>query len=233
MRNKKILLLLLPFLLSGCDDGRIYPTDIDLSGDSGITVVMTGEISGSSDSYESGYSLVLAAFNESDDYAIVSKTVHDGSDSVELSNVSPKASTIELCLINSLRKRILTLSTVSVSASAGDRISFDVGKVDASHFSIMNNTIFGKSCVQCHGATGNAAAGLDLRTEEAYRMLVGTASSLEDGVLRVNPGDAASSTLWRVVATDVSESWKFDHSNLLTYDQVGFIENWINNLSND
>ena len=106
MRNKKILLLLLPFLLSGCDDGRIYPTDIDLSGDSGITVVMTGEISGSSDSYESGYSLVLAAFNESDDYAIVSKTVHDGSDSVELSNVSPKASTIELCLINSLRKSL-------------------------------------------------------------------------------------------------------------------------------
>lgn len=218
---------------TGCDDGKIYPSDVDLSGDSGIRVVMTGTISGAGNSYDAGYTLALAAFNEGNEFAVVSKTVGDGSESVELTNVSPSVSSIELCVINSLRKRILTLVSVSVVGSETDRINFDVGDIDASPFSAINREIFSTTCVQCHGATGHAAAGLDLQPDKAYEMLVNVPSTVVEGMARVSPGDASASTLWQAVATDLSSSWSFHHNNLLTSDQSAFIENWINNSQYD
>lgn len=218
---------------TACDDGRIYPVDADLSGDNGMRVIMTGTITGAGTAYESGYTLALAAFDDGNEFAVVSKTVGDGSEAVELVNVSPSVSSIELCVINTLRKRIATLASIPVSGSAGERVEFEIGDVDASQFAVINHEIFSTTCIQCHGATGHAAAGLDLRAEEAYGMLVGVASTVEDGMQRVCPGDAAASTLWRAVATDVSSSWSFHHNNLLTPDRCGFIENWINNTQDD
>lgn len=220
-------------IATGCDDGKIYPSDADLSGDNGISVVMTGTITGAGNSYESGYTLALAAFNEGNEFAVASKTVGDGSETIELTNVSPTVNSVELCVINSLRKRILTLAYVAVDGSAGDRVVFDIGDVDASPFSVINREIFSTTCVQCHGATGHAAAGLDLQPDKAYEMLVNVPSTVVDGMRRVAAGDASASTLWQAVATDVSSTWKFHHNNLLTPDQSAFIENWINNLQND
>lgn len=219
--------------LTGCDDGRIYPSDTDLSGDKGLNVVMTGKISGAGNAYESGYSLALAAFNEGNEFAVVSKTVSDGSDAVELTNVSPAASSIELCVINSLRKRIMTLASISLTESSGNRVNFDIGEIDASPFSVIDREVFSTTCVQCHGAAGHAAASLDLQPGMAYRMLVGIPSTVIEGEIRVKPGDAAASTLWQAVATDVSSAWSFHHNNLLTSDQSGFIESWINSLKDD
>lgn len=220
-------------IATGCDDGKIYPSDVDFSGDNGISVVMTGTITGAGNSYESGYTLALAAFNEGNEFAVASKTVGDGSETVELTNVSPTVNSVELCVINSLRKRILTLASVDVDVSAGDRVTFDIGNVDASPFSAINREIFSTTCVQCHGATGHAAAGLDLQPDKAYEMLVNVPSTVVDGLKRVVPGDAGASTLWQAVATDASSSWSFHHNNLLTSDQSAFIENWINNSQND
>lgn len=220
-------------IATGCDDGKIYPSDVDLSGDNGISVVMTGTITRAGNSYESGYTLALAAFKEGNEFAVASKTVGDGSETVELTNVSPAVNSVELCVINSLRKRILTLASVGVDVSAGDRVKFDIGNVDASPFSAINSEIFSTTCVQCHGATGHAAAGLDLQPDKAYEMLVNVPSTVADGLKRVAPGDASSSTLWQAVATDISSSWSFHHNNLLTSDQSAFIENWINNSQND
>ncbi len=47
----------------------------------------------------------------------------------------------------------------------------------------------------CHGAEPGAG-GLDLRSETAYENLIGVASALEAGLLRVRPGSAAESLLW-------------------------------------
>ena len=237
MRNLNILKLAFAIaatvIATGCDDGKIYPSDTDLSGDNGISVVMTGTISGVGNSYDSGYTLALAAFKEGNEFAVVSKTVGDGSEAIELTNVSPSVSSIELCVINSLRKRIMTLASMALEGAPGDRVNFDVGDVDASPFSVINREIFSTTCVQCHGATGHAAAGLDLQPDLAYRMLVGVPSGVVEGEMRVKPGDANASVLWQAVATDVSSTWSFHHNNLLTPEQAGFIENWINTSKDD
>lgn len=227
---KGIILFALPGILAACDDGKIYPSENDNFGGDGITVTMIGKISGSENAYGSGYSLALAAFSDGNSFAVVSKSVGDGDDGVTLSNVSTSASTIELCIINSLRKKVMTLASMSLKEGNDKNVTFNVGDIDASPFAVIDNNIFSATCIQCHGATGHAAAGLDLQPGEAYRMLVDVPSTVVEGLKRVEPGNASASTLWEAVATDESASWTFNHSNLLTSDESGFIENWINNL---
>ena len=230
-RILKFALLTQAVLITACDDGDILPAHNDLSGDDGITVVMTGSIRGADDTLPEGYSAVLAAFKDGDDFAIVSKPVHDGSEAVQLNNISTSASTVELCIINTLRKRILTLASIPVDATDTKRVNFDVGSIDASPFNVINTCIFAKSCTQCHGGAGQAAAGLNLTYEQAYANLVGVPSTVLDGELRVAPEDATRSTLWQAVATTVSQGWHYDHSNLLPSDQSEFIKSWINALT--
>ncbi|MCM1291775.1 MAG: hypothetical protein NC201_07790 [Prevotella sp.] len=225
--------LLIGAISAGCDDGDIYPSGEDLSGDNGMSIVLTGTINGMPSSYDSGLTLVLAAFKDGNDFAISTKNVGNGSNDIRIDNVSTSANTVELCLINSLRKRIFTIASRSVEGTAGEIITFDVGNVDASPFGVIQNSVFSSTCTQCHGATGHAAAGLDLQDGKAYKMLVGVESTVVAGKLRVNPGNASSSTLWEALATDDSEHWSFDHSNLLDSEKASFITNWINSLNND
>ncbi|MDE7108999.1 MAG: hypothetical protein K2O49_03385, partial [Muribaculaceae bacterium] len=93
---------------------------------------------------------------------------------------------------------------------------------------VIETGVFATTCSQCHGATGHAAAGLDLLPEQAYAMLVGVSSTVIPDEMRVAPGDASASTLWQALATDISDAWAFSHSNLLTFEKTGFIESWIN-----
>jgi len=56
-------------------------------------------------------------------------------------------------------------------------------------------SIFEAHCISCH-STGGAAGGLDLETD-AHSALVDVESAGNPGVLRVNPGDAEGSLLFR------------------------------------
>lgn len=228
MRLKSFLIsssLLL--LAAACDEGDIHPSQGSGGGSDGVTVAMTADISGAGDFYNSSYSLALAAFEPDNEYAVVSKTLSDGKADVVIQNVSPDIESVEICVINRLRQRILTIASMSVSASSGERVTFEAGDVDASPFHAIQTGIFATTCAQCHGATGTAAASLNLLPEEAYAMLVDHPSTVVEGCLRVKPGDAPASTLWMAVGTSVSDSWAFPHSNLLTPEKSGFIESWI------
>ncbi|MDE7442270.1 MAG: hypothetical protein K2M69_08915 [Muribaculaceae bacterium] len=227
MRTSKYIALLLGCaLLGGCDEGKIYPSESDGTG-AGYNVVMTGDLKGSAE-YGSGYSLVLAVFEEGDDFAEISKGVEVGSGETELSNVTVTQGTVELCVVNTLRKRVLTLATMQVNDQAGgETLRFDVGDVDVSAFGIIADRIFATTCLQCHGGTSHAAAGLDFNREKAWAMLVNVPSNVVEGMMRVAPDEPRRSTLWEAVATDASAGWSFNHSNLLPSEQSGFIEKWI------
>ena len=212
--------------LASCDDGRIYPSDGSETGGSGRSVVMKGEVTGCGDFYGTDYSVVLAAFCEGNRFASVTKTVSDGSEDVTLTNISGDAASVELCVINRLRERIFTLATLPLTSGQTGEITFEIGKADASPFNVIETGVFATTCSQCHGATGHAAAGLDLLPEQAYAMLVGVSSTVIPDEMRVAPGDASASTLWQALPTDISDASAFSHSYLPTFAKTGFKESW-------
>ncbi len=233
MRIKYLSLVAGALALAACDDGKIYPDDVVVSGD-GLSVTVKGEFTGCDQYNSSSYSIVVAAFKEDDDYAVVSKPLSNGSDDIELKNVDANVNTVEICVITRLRERVLTLASMEIDATSGNTdFVFNAGEVNVAPFNAINHNIFATTCVQCHGATGTSAASLNLLEAEAYQNLVNVPSTVIEGELRVNPRNAEASTLWQVLATDISEAWRFDHSNLLTPERSGFVEYWINNGAND
>lgn len=233
MKFRYLVIAALALWLTACDEGKIYPEDV-VAGYDGLSITVKGDFRGCSGYDGSGYSVVVAAFKDGDNYAIVSKPVADGSDDLVLKNVDPSVKTIEVCVINRLRERVISFVSQDVNVEDGTSdIIFNAGEVDVEPFNAINHNIFATSCVQCHGATGISAASLNLTMEEAYRNLVDVPSSVIAGEMRVAPGDATASTLWQVLATDISEAWAFDHSNLLTPERSGFVEYWINSGADD
>lgn len=233
MKYNTIIFSIFALALVGCDDGKIYPEDVKVDGD-GLSITVKGEFQGCDQYSGSNYSIVVAAFKDGDNYATVSKPLNDGTDDIVLKNVDANVSTVEVCVITRLRERVVTLASQSVDASGGDTdVVFNAGEVNVSPFNAINMNIFATTCTQCHGATGVSAASLNLMPEEAYRNLVDVPSTVIEGEMRVKPGDASASTLWQAVATDISEAWPFDHSNLLTPERSGFVEYWINFGAND
>lgn len=219
-------------MLAACDEGKIYPDDT-VVGSSGMSVTVKGTFQGCSGYENSDYGIVVAAFKDGDDFAVVSKPLADGSDDIVLKNVDPTVSTVEVCVISRLRERVFTVASMAVSPSAGTDLTFNAGDLDVAPFAVISSQIFTTTCAQCHGATGTAAARLDLMPGAAYGDLVNVPSTVVEGEMRVKPGDASASTLWQAVATDVSELWKFDHSNLLTSVKYDFIREWINSGADD
>ena len=217
----------LTLLVSGCDEGKIYPSE-QTGSNEGVTVRMTGRVSGITDFYGSGYSIALAVFSGDSDFAEVSKNIDGSGEEVTLSNAAVTVGKTELCVLNTLRKRVFTLvEGPEITGDGGEIITFDIGDADASPFNVINEKVFATTCIQCHGGTGHSAAGLNLDREKAYSMLVGIESTVEEGMLRVDPGYPSGSTLWEAIATDVSAGWSFSHSNLLEPERIGFITNWI------
>lgn len=230
MRCSISFVLLMAVALLSCDDGRIYDEGGSSVDSEGLTVSMRGVVSGCSD-YEClpQYSVALAAFRDGDDFAVSSKPVGDGADDVMLSNIPLDVNTVEVCLIDRLRKRVMTFATADASDATANTLVFNIGELDVAMYPAIQREVFSSSCTQCHGATGHAAALLDLRPEASYDALINASSSVVAGETRVVPGDAGASVLWQAVATDVSASWAFNHANLLTDSKKDFIKNWINN----
>lgn len=229
VNNGSILFLLAASsLLGACDDGRIYDESVPEPIGQGKTVVMKGMISGSDDYYyDSGYSVALAAFGDEDDYALVSRNLSDGDGEVLLGNVPVETSTVEVCLINRLRERVFTYASADINGLEERGMVFEAGTLDVGRFSTVSGHIFSTSCAQCHGATGKAAAGLNLMPENAYEALVDVPSTVIDGECRVKPGNASASTLWQTVATGISTSWAFNHAVILEEKDKSFIRSWI------
>ena len=216
--KKYILFFFLPVLLIGlhaCDEGRIYENAVVATGE-GRTVKMTGRISGV-DKWSGDYSVVVAGFDDESDYAIVSKVVpvsESDNDEIQLtmSGITDEVTTVELCVINKLRKRIVSLVAMECTEIA-DTILMDAGTVDASMYNAIQQKIFNATCTACHG----------LSTTPVNR-----ASTTVDGKMRVMPGNASESVLHLILGTDISSDWRIDHSQMITSsDMQSLIGNWI------
>lgn len=230
--NRFIKALLLPLALTGaaCDEGDIRPDNTAATAE-GFSIRLTATISGA-DTWVSPYRLSLAGFTDGDEYAAVVKNL-DATDGeavdITLPGITPGIATVELCVLDGLRRRVVTLASVDVTGMQPMSTGvLEAGNVDAGMFATIQHRVFSTTCANCHGASNHAAAGLYLTEGRSYGSLVGEASTVVDGALRVAPGDASSSVLYRALATDMSASWRYDHSvEIPSQSTLDMIKSWI------
>lgn len=223
--NTILSTMMLAVAATSCDDGKIYDETLPGSGDAIIsTVKFTGDVQGL-DSWSGGYTVVVAGFSDTD-YAEVSCQV-TGSE-LELGGITDDITGIELCAINRLRKRVATFASAEPVKGSDGYIHFDVGQIDATMYTAVQAAVFNAACVQCHGGSNHSAASLNLTAPDSYSALVNVASVKSPDMMRVTPGDASASVLWRAIATDMSDEWAYRHQTIISNTtSADLVKNWI------
>lgn len=199
-------------LLSSCDDGRIYPDQTELT-NIGRTIKIECRLTGTEAwRISPDYALSLAAFAGGSEYALVSRNIASSSlsDSVlTLTGIPAEAQTVEICILDRLRKRVVTLASADASLNV-----VTIPSLDVSPLSAAQQAVFTPTCSACHGG-GHNAGGVSLATmADTRRTTVGIAANHPDegASLRVAPGNPDASVLYRALTTDASASWAYDHS---------------------
>jgi len=230
--NRLVLALALGFTLVACDDGSIPEKKVE-SEHTGYTVKMTGTITGLN-TWNSDYNLVLAAFSDESEYALVQQKVPStAAEGVNMTiyNVSASASTLELCVTDILRRRILTVSKMDITTDANpaDTVCLDVGNINAGMLATIQAGVFNTTCVQCHGGSTSSAANLNLTSGNAHSNLVNVASTRVSGGVRVLVGDAENSVLHKVINPGNAAGLSFSHEGMITDSKVlNLVDEWIN-----
>lgn len=224
----KFVGLLTLLCCQACDDGLI-PEKTYTPEHTGYTAKLTAHVSGV-DSWPEYYDVALAAFGDTD-YSRTQTTVHPDSSgyvTLMLYNIGEDIRTIEFCVTNTLRRRVLTFASADLSAVVGDTIFLDAGEVDASMYTAIQENIFNTTCAQCHGLSTTAAAGLYLTEGQSYANLVNQPATSAEGT-RVVPGNADESILSKVINPGNVLGLEFSHEGMLTSStDLRLIQEWIN-----
>lgn len=221
--------------ISSCDDGRIYEQAVAATGE-GRTIKVTGTVNGINQ-WSEDYSIVIAGFNAESQFAVVSKIIPASSAGGEIelcmSGITEDVTTVELCAINKLRRRIAGFAKLDCTAADADTLLMKLGTVDAGMFHAVQTQIFDANCTACHGKSTSAAAGLYLTEGKSYEALVNKNSTIQADRLLVKPGDASESFLHLIL--NANGLIRHDHLDILSAkpEMLSLIDNWINNGANN
>lgn len=229
--KKYLSLWALSLLLVACDDGRIQENTITYK--EGRVVKMTGVLSGLQN-WPDDYSVAIAGFDGTDDYAAISKALPkngDGPVEVVLSGISDDVTNVQLCVLDRLRRHVMTFQQTELE-STRDTIYMEVGTVNASMYNAIQQSFFNTTCANCHGASNRAAAGLYLTEGKSYDALVGQPSKKVPDINMVEPDDASNSLLHIILHQERVEGISMTHRDLVSEksDQsiLPLIDSWIN-----
>lgn len=221
--------------LTACDEGNITD-EVFVDETESYAVKFTGEISGI-DRWAEDYDIVLAAFDGESEYSVIQKQLtasDDGHTTLVLSGVPTTARSIELCVTNKLRRRILSFESLAIDPSEhspSDTLQLaPATPIDVGMFATIQRFVFDGSaynCSLCHGAE-NGRAGLDLTQGRSHDNLVGVASTRVPDAVRVVPGDVSSSLLHSVLAEGNPAGLRYDHSGLIDDAVRRLVDDWIN-----
>lgn len=226
---KIILIGPLLFFLPSCDEGRLSDDDIVVDQEGGnarMTVSVTGL-----ETWPSGYTVALAGFEDGNEYALISKNidvaVSTGTCNIVLTGIPPEVSTIELCALDRLRRKVTSFLSADYVAG-NDTVKITGTSVDLSMAGAIQRDIFNTTCIQCHGGSNYSAAGLNLTEGKSWDGLISVTSVKNPGLKRIQPGESASSLLYLILSGDYSSSWSYDHSvEVVRQEKLDLIRNWI------
>ncbi len=226
------LLGLTALTVTSCDDGRIDENTITFK--EGRVVKMTGTLSGL-ENWPDDYSVAVAGFDGTDEYAVISKAIaknSDGAIELVLSGISDEVTTVQLCVLDRLRRQVMSFREMELEQTR-DTMYMNVGTVNVSMLNAIQLSYFNTTCANCHGASNRAAAGLYLTEGKSYEAMVGVASKKVEDINLVEPGDALNSLLHRVLHEDVVDGIAMTHRDLVSEKNeqsiLPLIDSWINN----
>ena len=239
MKPHLFIIMLSAFVAAACDSGDIYEQAEQTASADKRVVKLTLDVSGLS-TLLSKYTLSLAAFKPNEKYATkLLNITDDGSKMLTMTNDDPDVSTVELAVTDRLRHRVLTLSSVDYSSYAEDvdTIYMTVGQLDASHLNCLQQFVFNRACVQCHGANGRMAGGLDLTDGNTLAALLDQPSHAKEDATRVVAGNASGSLLHQILDDGGENLLHYNHVEVLSshfkenlQEVRKFIDDWINGL---
>lgn len=240
--NSIIIMATAACALASCDDGSI--TDPVYTDDSRkFTARMTATLHGL-DQWNESCSVALAAFDETSRYSVIQKNLLPKADtrqeeSVILSSIPGTATSVELVVVDNLRRRMATIASAEIPDGYDERdtVLLNLGAVDASPFGVVSACVFNGSslsCARCHQGE-KAAAGLDLSAGVAYGATVGVESRKSEGSVLIVPGNSGESFLYKVI-TEGDESVQYSHTGLFVEDDVAplveIVKMWIDEGAN-
>lgn len=231
----KILLSTLTLAFLSCDDGRIWEEEY-VPDTSGKVMKLTGTITGM-DSWARGYSLVLAGFEEGNEYAVITKPVpftKEGHENVDvvMSGIPSNVTKLHLCVINRQRILVRSYKEIDCPSTPTDTIRMDNVVADVNMFDAVQHEIFNSdeySCYRCH--SGKAPAGGLLLVEgKSYESLMKKKSHVKTDYKAITPEHAELSTLYLILGTELGKKCSYDHSNILinSYTDIALVRDWIN-----
>ncbi len=229
-KNGLIVAACWAMMFASCDDGRLYEKPVIIP-EEGRVVKLTGRLTGIGD-WANGYNVVVAGFTDDSDYAIISKSVtagEDGETEVVLSGLGDEVQRVEFCVVNRLRKRILTFQKADLQPT--DTIRLEVNSMDVGMYATMQKQLFNTTCTSCHGASTFAAKGLYLTEGKSYEALVNVPSAIRPDSMLVNPGNATASVLYQVLDNDLDATLSRPHHEMISTQEVNWltlVRDWIN-----
>lgn len=217
---------------TACDDGRIGEADVETY-EEGYSVRLVGTFSGT-DRWTDGYSVVLAGFRDGSEYAVISKALplYEAEVEMDLNGIGDEVDELKLCAVNRLRESVYdfcTWRTEGLDLQADTvRLLVDA-PLDLGMYACLQQGVFDRTCVACHGAGERPAAGLSLLEGVSRRQLLEQPSTVVPGGIRVVPGDADGSVLYQMVATELSRGMGIDHSDMLAADgtELKLLKDWM------
>lgn len=232
-------LFLLLLLTASCDSGDVH--EVYRRTSTGRTALLTGSV----DDWEElpeGYNIGLAAFSSSGDYAmgqriLSSSDVAEGRVRVMLSELSDTVSTVELCVTNTLRKKVLSLQRADPSSlPPQDTIRLESVLRALTPAACLQTGLFNEACIRCHGGGNQSARGLNLTEGHSMSMLVNVPAASNPNVLRVSGGNPEESLLHQILAESGADVLHVNHVEILHKLGVdtdvlrAFIDEWIKSL---
>lgn len=218
--------------LTACDDGRIYEKTVSYK--EGRIVKLTGTLTGLAN-WPDDYSIALAGFDGTDEYAVISKAISknaDGQVSIVLSGINDEVNTVRLCVLDRLRRQVMSFRDIELEQTR-DTVYMDAGTIDVSMLNAIQQAYFNTTCANCHGASNRAAAGLYLTQGRSYGALVDQPSARVPDIKIVEPGSAANSLLHIILHQEQVEGITMTHRDLVSEQNEQYIlpliDSWINN----
>ncbi|MDY3069471.1 MAG: hypothetical protein SOR57_07440 [Parabacteroides sp.] len=214
--------------LSSCDEGTIYPEEVNTETGCNATVeVVFADLK----AWPKKNFLTLSAFGDDPGKPIVSKrigrpTVEGKPMTLKLHNIRPETKTLEFAVVSNGQKVVYSYCSFPINPQ--DKETYiDAGILELGSYTRIQSQVFDNNCLSCHGGSSSTPAGnLDLRHDVSYKSLVNVKAPVSpDGKNYVTPGDLQNSFLLDILEEHPIHRDIFNSSG--KKEILGLIEGWI------